>query len=212
MRKINHWVLPLIMTGFSALFMTNAWALTCQKSAPVAQMRCIADHMLGALEKNKSRLGNSNVVDQIINRQVVPYFDVNTMARSVVGRRFWYADKGASAASLRDEFTRRFKQLIINTYAAAIEQYDGDKVKFYPLRQQNKSYRVVSVSSVIQRPNGQNIAVKYMLRNRGGQWVIFDFSIENISMVQSYRSQFSADLNSGGLAKLVSNLRARQNR
>lgn len=191
--------MALIVFGF---YVPSVLALQCQQAQPVSQMRCVADNLLSSLKKNQARLGTSRVVNQIINSKLVPYFDVNTMAKSVVGRRFWF--KATSAQ--RGQFTHRFKRLIINTYAAAIDQYNGDTVKFYPMRQ-NTSYSIVSVKSVIQRPSGQNIPVKYLMRKRGGRWVVFDFSIENISMVQSYRSQFSNDLNAGGLALLIRKIR-----
>lgn len=178
-----------------ALSMPVSWALACQKAQPVAQMRCVADNLLAALKKNQANLGQSRVVNSIINQKIVPYFDVNTMAKSVVGRRFWFQ---ASSAQ-RSEFIRRFKRLVINTYAAAIEKYNGDIVKFYPMRQ-NSAYSIVTVKSIIERPSGQKIPVTYFMRKKGGHWKVFDFSIENISMVQSYRSQLSGDLHSGGLA------------
>lgn len=172
-----------------------SWALACQKPQPVAQMSCVADNLLASLKKNQANLSKRRVINTIINQRIVPYFDVNTMAKSVVGRRFWFKATPAQ----RGEFTRRFKRLIINTYAAAIEKYNGDIVKFYPLRQ-NKGYSIVTVRSLIERPSGQKVPVTYFMRKKGGHWKVFDFSIENISMVQSYRSQLSGDLHAGGIA------------
>jgi phospholipid transport system substrate-binding protein len=206
-KKSFQYICQLAIGFLLFAIMFVAEGAVCQKSAPVAQMQCVSVNLIGALEQKKSILMRPGVVSGIINQQVVPYFDIGTMARSVVGRRFWY---GAKDPSLQREFITRFKRLVISTYSAAIEKYDGDKVKFYPLRNVGDNYQVVSVKSLIMRPSGQNISVTYKLRKKAGRWVVFDFSIENISMVQSYQSQFKNDLNQGGLKALVANLRKKQ--
>lgn len=171
-------------------------------TSPVTVIRGMANKMISSLEHNKTRLKRPGVVSSIVNANLVPYVDLSRMGASVIGRRYWL---GATSAQ-RGEFIRQFKKLVISTYSAALSSYDGDKVQVYPLR--GGVRRVVTVKSVIIRRSGQRIPISYNLMSRGGSWKIFDFSIENVSMVRSYNAQFSSVLANGGIAALIRKLQA----
>ena len=65
------------------------------------------------------------------------------------------------------------------------------------------------MQSTIVRANGQTIPVSYRLINQGGEWKVYDFSVEGVSLVQSYQSQFSNDLSQSGLGGLLEKMRKR---
>jgi phospholipid transport system substrate-binding protein len=64
------------------------------------------------------------------------------------------------------------------------------------------------VESVIVRKNGQQIPVSYRMLQSGGTWKIYDFSVEGISMISSYRAQFDTILQQKGMAGLLAQLNA----
>ena len=66
----------------------------------------------------------------------------------------------------------------------------------------------MTVRSMIIRHTGQKIGVDYNVVRSGDSWKVYDFSIENVSMVQSYRSQFSDVLPQQGMAGLLQRLKA----
>lgn len=170
---------------------------------PLSYMKHVSESLLQSLDQNKARLDNHQVVSRIIYEKVVPHFDLGTMARSVLGRRYW----SEATPDQRKEFIREFTDMIVNTYASAVEQYDGDKIMFHPLRTDYTKFRLISLSSHVIRPNGNKILLKYKLIRRGNQWRVYDFSIESISMVSSYRSQFSGVLHKSGVAGLIARLK-----
>ena len=51
------------------------------------------------------------------------------------------------------------------------------------------------------------IAVNYLMRNDGGEWKIYDITIDAISVIANYRNQFNRVLNSDGYDKLVKIIR-----
>jgi phospholipid transport system substrate-binding protein len=65
----------------------------------------------------------------------------------------------------------------------------------------------LTVRSVIIRRSGQRIKVDYNVVRSGDSWKVYDFSIENVSMVQSYRSQFSDVLAQQGMSGLLQRLK-----
>jgi len=194
MRKIKLW-----KAGVLLLCLTTSVALAIE--SPVTMLQRISNQMISSLEKNKSRLKKSNVIHNIVNRVLIPHIALNRMSASVVGPRYW---RSASRAQ-RSTFIRQFTRLVTSTYSAALASYDGDRVRFYPLR---GGYRgaTVQVRSVIARRNGQRIPMSYSLIRQGSRWKVYDFSIENVSIVQSYRAQFAGVLSRSGMRGLIQRL------
>jgi phospholipid transport system substrate-binding protein len=190
----------IFIVGFLLFFSVIAFA-----SSPVAMLQNVANNMIAKLKQNQSQLKSSaRVVHQIVNSTLIPYVDANRMAGMVVGRGNWYA----ATPNQRREFVKQFKQVVINTYSNALASFNDDKCKVYPLRVSTKGKWYTQVNSVIIRKNGQRIGISYNLIRSGKSWKIYDFSIEGVSIIQNYRSQFSGTLASGGMAKLIMRLKS----
>ena len=170
-------------------------------AGPVSMLQGVSKRMLAQLEQRQGRLTYA-MITNIVNRTIVPVMDVRRMSGMVVGREYW---RGATS-SQRSNFITQFKRLVINTYADALKSYNDDRVKFYPLRG-GASGSVVRVKSLLIRKNGQEIPMNYNLIKRGGHWKVYDFSIEGVSLVRNYRSQFSSTLRKGGMPQLIARLK-----
>ncbi len=179
--------------------------LTLAAASPVTQLQNVADRMTASLEKNKSRLSDINVIRRIVNQILLPNIDLNRMAASVTGR-YWLSATSAQ----REQFKKEFSYLVTTTYAAALASYDDDRVRFYPI-DNFQQHQTMVVRSVIVRKNGRRISVHYQVVRQGSNWKVYDFSIENVSMVQSYRAQFARELASGGMNGMIERLK-RHNR
>lgn len=176
---------------------------TLAASSPLTTMQDMANQTLSFLQKNQSRLkSNPELINSMVNRVLVPHIDADRMGGAVVGRRYW----DNATPEQRNEFIRQFKRLVISTYSNALSSYDDDKIRFYPLRGNYEGQKTIQIRSVIIRKNGQRISIDYNLVLTKGKWKIYDFSIEDVSMVQSYRSQFGSVLARGGLPELIQRL------
>lgn len=187
--------LKFISLGIILIMMSS---LACADQSPVTMLKSVSTQMIAALKRNQSKLKKPHVIPRIVNRILVPHVDVNRMGAQVVGRRYWFS----APPKQRQEFINQFKHLVISTYAAALSSYNGDKIYFYPLRENYKTKTTVEVRSVIVRRSGQRIPVSYNLHRVKNSWKVYDFSIENISMVQSYRAQFAGVLSQYGMLGL----------
>ncbi|OGT94592.1 MAG: hypothetical protein A2298_00740, partial [Gammaproteobacteria bacterium RIFOXYB2_FULL_38_6] len=147
-------------------------------------------------------------IRQLVNKQVVPIIDTYRMAGSVVGRAYW----NQATPAQRNQFIEQFKRLVISTYSAALASYDDDKVVVYPLRNSATNNHAVRVRSEIIRKNGQHIPIVYDLSKTSNGWKVYDFSIESVSITESYRSQFAGTLSQGGLPNLITKLKAHNQR
>jgi len=62
------------------------------------------------------------------------------------------------------------------------------------------------VDSTLIKPKGEEIAVVYKLRRVNGKWKVYDAVVENISIVNNYRSQFDRVISSSSYEELVKRL------
>ncbi|MBX9587588.1 MAG: ABC transporter substrate-binding protein [Gammaproteobacteria bacterium] len=188
---------------FCSVFASSA--IYANDPAPVTVLKESTIEMLAALKSHQGTLkSHPKYLEDQIRRIVVPKFDLTSMSQSVVGRRYW----DESSPAMRQAFIREFTDLVINVYSAPLLDYNGDKVHFLPLRENIGGQSRVVVQTIIVRPTGQRIAVNYSLKNSGAAWKVYDFSIEGISMVASYRSQFAEVLEAKGMSGLLAQIRS----
>jgi phospholipid transport system substrate-binding protein len=102
----------------------------------------------------------------------------------------------------REEFTGLFKQLLENSYASKIENYQDETINYVGEQVKGK---FAMVKTQIIRKDGV-IDVDYKLLKEDGQWLVYDFVIEGVSLIRNYRSQFSKIISTESYAALVSKL------
>ena len=208
MRKITNpikqmiIILCFIISGFAY---TNLFAAI---QNPVTMLQQITQKMTGQLNANMNNL-NSDTLYKIIHSTIMPYADTRIMGGLVLGRKYWTS----ATSQQKQQFIKYFSYLVIDTYVGALKTYTpNDKIHFRPLRENFANKSRIVVSSVIRRSNGQNIQIQYYLHHMGNTWKFYDFSIDNISLVQSYNQQFQSTLQQGGLKLLLTKLKSRTNK
>lgn len=184
----------------AVLFLFLFWTVSSFADSPTVELQGIANRMIQSLEANKSRLNDRGVIRGIVNRNLLPYVDLDRMSEAVV-KKYWRT----ATPGQRAEFKKQFASLVTSTYASALASYNKDVVKFFPVNNPNGTF--VKVRSVIIRSTGQRIPVSYEVIRSGSEWKVFDFSIENVSMVQSYSAQFAGVLSSSGMNGLLQKLK-----
>ena len=193
------------MKGLIVIFFVISMAFTqamWAQSSPVPMLENSATQIIDTLKKNKVSLkSNHQIVYQAIERYLLPNVDVNGMSRSVLGRQAW----NKASATEKKEFTNAFTKLVIRTYASPLAEYSGETVAFQAIRGPVDG-RFTRVTSVISRPNGQRIPLSYNLVSKHGQWKIYDLSVEGVSLLQSFRSQFGNVLQNSSMHDLIAQM------
>lgn len=172
------------------------------QTSPIPMLETTAADIIATLKQHRASLKHDHqVIYQAVSRYLVPNVDVNGMARSVLGREAW----NKASANDRRDFTRVFTQLVIRTYANPLAEYTDETVKFLPLRGSSDG-RFIRVNSVIIRSSGQNIPLSYSLVLKGNAWKIYDLSVEGVSLLQSFRSQFGQILQNSTMQDLIAQM------
>jgi phospholipid transport system substrate-binding protein len=182
-------VVGTVGTGFSA-------------SPAGEQVKATIDQVIEVLRDPKLQGAGKKAERREKLRQIVlPRFDFAEMAKRALGNN-WnrYPDK-------QQEFVTAFKQLLEETYADQIELAGGDKVVYLNERTE-KDY--AEVDTKVISPKGEETPMTYKLHPVGSDWKVFDIVVENISIVNNYRSQFNRVLSNASLDELIKRIKEKR--
>lgn len=172
-------------------------------NSPVELLQTTSNHLIAQLQRNQAKLRNNpRAVYSIVNQILLPHVNLNYMSSRALGRDAWMK----ATPYQQRAFIQQFTTLLVRTYSSALAQYNNERVVFFPLRADFTNARAVQVNSRILRSSGPAIDVSYRLMNQAGQWKLYDFSVDGISMVESFRAQFVQELQQGGLNGLIRKL------
>jgi phospholipid transport system substrate-binding protein len=137
----------------------------------------------------------------MVEREVLPYFDFRAMSRSVLGRYWREANE-----QQRERFTREFRDLLVRTYATALLKYTNEQVKFLPFRASPEDKTALVRTEVIQAGGGPNIAIHYSFYRSEPGWKVYDVAIEGVSLVTNYRGAYAEKVRTQGLDALIASI------
>jgi phospholipid transport system substrate-binding protein len=88
----------------------------------------------------------------------------------------------------RKEFVDLFEQVLEKTYLDRILEYSNEKIIFY--RETMVAEDKAEIQSKIVT-SSKEVPIYYRMILKNGQWKVYDVVVENVSLVQNYRTQFS---------------------
>lgn len=136
----------------------------------------------------------------IAHEVVLPHVDMRTMSRWVLGKNWRKA-----TPEQRDAFVIEFQELLLSSYLRQVKTYEEEVARFLPLRGGQKEGRAV-VNAEIDQPNGPVIHVIFRMHQVKTEWLIFDVSVEGISLVATHRSSFNSEIRNSGIDELIARL------
>lgn len=179
--------------GYVILVLSVLFSVVCQEQAqqqakaPDALVESISKKVIQQLRTKKDIANNIPAAYAVIQQYVSPYMDSVGMARSVLGRQRWKA----ASTSQRKRFTNVFKVTVMRTYAVALAQYTNETVRVMPLRGETGTRTIVKTQIL---GDGPAVAVNYRVVRKKSGWKVYDFDVEGVSMLRSFRSQFAEEL------------------
>jgi len=126
------------------------------------------------------------------------------MARLCLGRP-WRDITDAQRTQYCDEF----KQHIISTYGHTTDDYADQDVTVigdHPESDGDWTVRTDIVGSKDGGPRKKVAKVDYRLRKQENEWKVIDFTIDGVSLIANFRSQFQEIMSNGGINELIKRL------
>jgi phospholipid transport system substrate-binding protein len=180
----------------SALIGIAFFASGARAGAPTDQTRQTVDKVFAIIGDPALKPAAKQQERREKLRQVIfPRFDFTEMAKRSLGPHW-----NRISPQQQQEFVKVFTGLLENAYAEQIEASEGEKVRY--TREQIDGDSAQVFTKVIT-PKGEEIAINYKLHDVGGDWRVYDVVVENISLVNNYRSQFNRVLANASFDELM---------
>ena len=127
-------------------------------------------------------------------------FDFRRMSQSVLETNWQEA-----TSEEKRQFVEYFSQYLEDTYRTKIESFTDQHVEY--IAEQVRKDRATVDTTLITKE--KRIPITYRLKDNKGQWVCYDVVLEGVSLVNNYRSTFSAIVKAGGMDGLLTDLEGR---
>ena len=174
--------------------------------APDAFIKRVAVETLDAVKADKS-LKNGDVakIMQLVDTKLVQHINFRRMTALATGPN-WRKATPEQQKRLQEEF----KLLLVRTYSGALSQVSDQTIEVKPLRGDQDEKNLIVRTEVKGR--GDPIQLDYRLEKTPGEgagWMIFDLNVLGIWLIENYKSQFTKEINNGGIEGLINSLTER---
>lgn len=164
-----------------------------EDNCPAAEfLKSKLDAVVAVLQKQD--LAQETKSKQIVEI-VTPMFDFELMAKLSLGKQHW---PGLTAEN-KEKFTDLFIKKLRTSYLNKLTLYTDEKIIYEPpLQVDNKVHISTNLIS-----KDKKISMLYKFYNSMNSWKIYDVEIQGVSIIRSYRSQFSEILKDGTIDDLL---------
>jgi phospholipid transport system substrate-binding protein len=189
-------VLALLSLGFAV-------TAAAQEQSPEQLVQKLTDEVLATIKSDKQlAAGDKQKALKLAEEKVLPYIDFEESTRIAVGRAWSQA-----TPEQKKRLVTEFRNMLVRTYSNAIEGYAGQSLKVLPSRggkQDSKDEATVRTQFI--RAGGKPLPIEFQMRKSGQTWKVYDISVEGVSLVLTYRSEFDAVVKQEGIDGLIKRL------
>ena len=198
-RFFNHLVAMLVVSTSSFV----VFPASAADEAPDVLIKRVSSDVLDNIKADKTiQGGDVSRIVALVDAKIMPNVNFLRMTASAVGPA-WRQSTPEQQKRLQDEF----KILLVRTYAGALTQVSDQTIVVKPMRATAQDTDVVVRTEVKGR--GDPIQLDYRLEKTPGQgagWKIYNLNVLGVWLVETYRSQFSQEINAKGIDGLISTL------
>ncbi len=172
------------ISGFALLLFLLS-AVSALAAGPLETVKANAEKVLAVLR-------DKNLNEEPKKEKLRAYY--REMIDEVeLSRRTLGANWGKLNPAQQREFMDLYRQILEKAYADKIFSYDysGAKLVFGKETMLSQNRAEVETKSVTP---SQEVPVTYRVVLKDGAWKVYDVVIENVSLIQNYRSQFTSIL------------------
>lgn len=145
-------------------------------------------------------------VYKLVDDVVLPHFDFTKMSMWVLGRNW-----SKASPEQQERFVAEFRKLLVRTYSTALFAYSNQQVTVESAHL-SEDAQTATVKTEILGYGPQPVPIDYRLFQVDGTWKVFDVAVSGVSLVSTYRSSFSAQIQQKGIEALIEDLVARNSK
>jgi len=197
----NRWRVTAVTAGLATIVLGAA--VPARAGVPSDQLKAQVDRVVRVLDDTELQKSARAAERRAAIRGIAnETFDFTETARRALGPH-WQARTPAE----REEFTGLFADLLERSYIGKIELYSGEKVAYLG---DTIDDGFATVLTKLITKQATEVPIDYRMIRRDDRWLVYDVSIEGVSLIANYRAQFNKIIQTSGYASLVQRLRAKQ--
>ena len=163
-------------------------------SAPDQIVKQTVDHVLKlladeTLDETQKKTQVFDLVKQRIN--------FKEMSRRVLATNW-----NKSSEEQKGKFISLFEQVLLNTYWLRIKRYTGERIEFIATSYDGDDYATID-TVILKNENDVEVPITYRMKRFVDIWYAYDFIVEHLSLVQSYRNEYRAIVKNFGIDGLL---------
>ncbi|MBV1909388.1 MAG: ABC transporter substrate-binding protein [Kangiellaceae bacterium] len=147
--------------------------------------------LIVAANKEASDEEKKQLLSEIMSDEV----DFEAVSKRVVSKKWKKA-----TVEQKSQFKQQFLEIMVGTYSALLKNFSNEKVEY--VKEQTKGKKYAIVDTKIHSDN-KKIPVRYRMIKDGDNWKIYDFVPEGISLITTYKGNYSSILKKKGIAGLL---------
>jgi len=193
MKALSRIVAALCLLAFLGL-------ARAQELAPEELIKSILDDVMAAVRADKQLAeGDKDKALKLAEQKILPHVDFEEATRLAASRAWSQA-----SAEQRARLVSEFRSMLVRTYSNAISVYSGQEAKFLPSRSKRGGAEATIRYQFVRA--GRPVQITYDLRMTERGWKIYDISVEGISLVLTYRTEFDGIVKQEGIDGLIRRL------
>jgi len=134
---------------------------------------------------------------------VTPIFDFPLMARLALGRKYW----PDLSKEKKERYAKLFTKRLRSSYLEKLTLHENQQVVYKEPVQVKKKIHIPT--ELISKNN--KISMLYKLYKSKDSWKIYDVEVQGVSIISTYRSQFSQVMDNGTIDDLLLKLEKPKN-
>lgn len=180
-----------------------AAAAPAQAGVPTDQLRGATDRVLKLLQdpelKQPARTEERRKQIRAVANEIFDWQETGKRALA----RHWQG----RTPQQRQEFSQLFADLIERSYVGKLELYSGERIVY--AGDAGEGDQATVRTKLITKSNTE-IPIDYRMQKEGDRWRVYDVTIEGVSLVGNYRSQFNRIIQQSGFDELMKKLKTKQ--
>jgi len=190
-----------LLAFLGAMALSLAALAQGQDLGPDQLVQKITDEVLAAIKSDKQlAAGDREKAMKLAEEKVLPYIDFEHATRLAVGRAWSQA-----TPEQKKRLVSEFRSMLVRTYSNGIQGYQGQTLKVLPTRGKQDP-EDTTVRTQFVRQGGQPLPIDFAMRKTGEGWKVYDITVEGVSLVMTYRSEFDAVVKQEGIDGLIKRL------
>lgn len=204
-RYVKRAMMLLMLSLLSGLLINPPASAT--SDSPEAVVDRVVSDTLTVIRENIDGIKNDDAIAQeIVNTQILPWFDTQLMARFAMGR----LARQASEEEIT-RFTRALEQRIGNLYVDALKEFATETVDFsengeVQLRTVSEESPRAVISARVIGPNVEDTTLRLQLYYRDDRWRVFDVETSGVSLLIVFRDALQPAGRDGGIPAMIAAL------